>query len=1046
MLATEQKVFPCDKLIFPLPPALLQTAKKLKITPEELVQKVLYGRGKYSLLVEVVDGIFESRQFVPGHVWSAEPKNPTPGPRYRSDVMIIDKMLDKEALENRRIFSGESGMFLHKLLKRSGHKDPASYYVTTMLKTTQPDPIATYKAYWTQYQLHFVLQEILLVRPKYMLLMGADVVKGFFKKNTKIADLEGRVHKLKFKPPGEKSFTVKAIVTMRPEAMLYSRSGYQEKKFIKQLSLFQALVAGNKLANTDKLPEMPGHRIIDNEYDLLQAIKQTKRDSKKFSKKLICIDCEWQGDHPQSHGAYLRCAQFSGKAGTAYCAALTFPGGAPRFKVRRDPKKPIEQAHAENDYTTENASQVVARHLAKMLNGFRMCGHQIKADLEWLEAYGFEQPNVYEFPEKPEQCKESGPFDTLLAAHAYDEQADLGLRDQLAVHLPQIPNYDAHLDAGIKEFIANSSKYSKKGDLNGYGELPDEVLYPYALFDADAGLQLALFYLDRLDRDQNGLSCWPGYFSSIRAFPIAHEITKVGMLFDKDQADKLTFAFMRKRQELLYQLYQRTNWFTLNMDSPFHVRELLFGAKYNGSKDKKRIRPPKALSLLAEPVLSAGKYQKDWEEIRAKGLEYKTNVSAGAKVIGLMTLNAEHTEVRRRDIDGTFVSATVDASAILKNIREFRAVHQQLKGPLRPPVEPPMDREDWPEDEAFYEKGIPGSVCLDNRVRTSILQIKETGRWASINPPLQNLSSQVEKLLQKIFGSDYPGSVKNVFVADKDYFFIPVDLKGAELRMCAVQSLDPAFITATERISLPEDHPDFLDIHGEIAVEAFNLPCAPTKHAIEEYGRDDLRTGAKTVIFGKFYGQSIAAAVIAVRMRGTNATMEQLQRISDTIDEKYPGLDSLFDKCRKRVEKGYLVTWNGRIRHFPKTNDEQKFRAMQREALNAPIQGGVADFVGLLCHEAFQYRKETGADFKVVLQKHDELIFMVHKSWLKRIWHEAIPHWFNKLFFWPADLEGRRIKGQPDFKFYYDRELMKVWGKHLPKAEQEELLGKGFNQ
>lgn len=1362
---THYKVFPVAEVEPPLSVPLLEAAKDLELTPEQLVEEILYNRGRTSFAMPVDESRNETLLFVPGHVWGAEPTKKSPGPRQRSDVMVIDKMLDYEAVENHRLFSGDSGRMLAELFEYSGHTAYNKYYVTSMLKTRPPDQNITFKQNWVKDQIHLLYQEIFLVRPKHLLLMGADVVKAMLGRNMKLVDAEGRIHKIKFFPPGEKPFTARAIVTMRPEALVYERHNFQLKKVRQQFGQFKSLISGKLKRQDLKLESPPGHIVVDNYDDMIAAFKKVRKLSAKVSQNLICVDCEWQGQHPQWHGAYLRCIQVSGGPGQAVCIALTHPGGKPRFKVPQ-----IRNGERTGKFTTKNGLKTVIKALEWLFKDRRPCGHSLKSDLEWLEHYGMDLSEQLYPPEHPKDCKTKGGFCTLLAAHAYDEQAELGLTEQLLVHLPHIPNYDATLQAVITDFCSKNK--IKKGDLGGYGELPDEELYTYANWDVDAGIQLALFYLDKLDRDQFGNACWTPYHISYRAMFVAHEITKVGIRFDAKAANRLTFAFIRKRNELLEKIRTHFNWPDLNMDSPDQMRELLFGTRYNGKPEWRRLRPPGARSMMTMPILSTGKYQKNWMELREAGEDYKYNASCNRVTLGLLTLDSEKLPVKRKDPEtGKWVWRRADLTEELKMIREFRLVNQQLKGPLRPPTEPPPSREDWDPDEPYYEKGIPGSVCDDGRVRTTILQIKETGRWSSISPPLMNLcldekseyltdrgwvpvaelkatdkvaqywpdngsidfvvpdriikqhyegdmvhlhgeqvdmmmtpnhrhifkqrrtkklktvraeeivqgaewqnihageysggtvnlkpmflrwlvavqadgnyerrssgelrgsivftfkkkrkssrlqkildslgikytrneyphrgvttlrvpvagnesilastrewlpdkkwskklltlrlrslrilckelpywdglydrktqyyssirsnsdwmqivwtlcgiraklckyqpknpnasanwqvnipnvysdrlqqrerydsttikkhkvdrvkysgfvycvtvpssymlvrrngmvsvtgnSSAVDKSLQKLFGDEYPGSVKEMFIADEDWFLVPVDLGGAELRMTAVQSQDQKFIWATECLSLPEEHPDHMDIHSSIAVSAFKLPCKPIKSAVEKAGFEHLRTGAKTVIFGKFYGQSVAASVIAVRTRGTPASYDDLLKISETFDATYPDVNEYFREAQQRVEIGYLATWAGRYRRFPRTSDKSKLSAMKREALNAPVQGGVADFVSKCCWEAVKYRKQEKMRFKVVLQKHDELMFLVPRAELPKFYHEGAK-WImsESVSFWAADFEGRRIEGTPDYKFFYDIDVCRTWGKKIKGEELEKLVG-----
>jgi DNA polymerase-1 len=1036
----EEIVIPVDSITSPLSVELIKTARELGIKQADLVRKILYERGKSAYPVHVLDGRVESLTFVPGHVWSREPRMASPGPRFRSDVMIIDKSLDRAAENNKRIFSGDSGQLFAQLLRYAGHESFHNYYVTTLLKTRVPDNKAAYKQFWTRDQLHLLYQELFLIRPKFILLLGAEVAKALIGTTVKVSRVEHLVHDLTFTAVGQEPLAVKACVSMRPEALVYSRDDYQRKKVIQQLAQFRGVIGDKKQLDVTKKP--PGHVVIDDERQIIEWFNRVRMDSKAHSENLICVDCEWEGEHPQTNGAFLRSVQVSGREGQAVTIAITHPGGAPRLKVFRrfEQNGKVYVDKRSDRMTTEGSLQVLARHIERLLKDRRICGHQIKADLEWLEYIGVD---IYKsnlaVPDTPNGCKTQGPMDTLLAAHAYDEQADLGLDDQVLVHLPHVPKYTEVLDKHIEEYCKRNK--ISKSSLRGYGHLDDEPLYFYAGYDVDAGIQLALFYLRKLRKDAFGNDCWPAYHISIGAMYGAYEITKVGLQFNKHHADNITLKFMIKRAELLGEIRKLTNWPDLNLESTDQVRELLFGRRYNAKIDNERIRPAGAKTLNALPLLSTGKYQKAWSEIQELGEEYKFKVSCNRTVIGLLLLDAERLKVRRKNPKtGKWKIYSVDATKFIQLIRDYRLVSQQLKGPLRPPTDPPPELDDWDPEEPYYDKGIPGSVCNDGQVRTTILMTKETGRWSSIKPPLQNLSSAAEKQLEKLFKEDYPGSVKLMLEAKEDYYLVAADIGGAELRMTAVQSQDEKFIDATERLSLPEDHPDHLDIHGSITVSAFSLPCRPTKSAIEAYGRDDLRTGAKTVIFGKFYGQSIQASVIAVRQRGVHATFDQLQAISDKFDDTYPEVLEYFRNAMKRVTVGYTTSWAGRYRRFPITNDVTKVRSLQREALNAGIQGGVADYVSKCIPIALKYRDENRLDARLVLQKHDELMFMVHKSHLRQFCMEGVPHFMrDALHFWAADFEGVRIPGTPDYKFSYDLDVMKTWGKKIKGDALKEL-------
>ena len=131
-------------------------------------------------------------QVVSGHRWYAEETKVTQGPE-PADIMIIGKWLNDDDLSAQRIYAGDLGHVLLNSLRGAGWKDSeiTKVYLTTVLKTEPPDWGKTQlPRLWVDNQIHLLWQEILLVRPKFVLLQGADAVKSVLGKSVTLKQAE----------------------------------------------------------------------------------------------------------------------------------------------------------------------------------------------------------------------------------------------------------------------------------------------------------------------------------------------------------------------------------------------------------------------------------------------------------------------------------------------------------------------------------------------------------------------------------------------------------------------------------------------------------------------------------------------------------------------------------------------------------------------------------------------------------------------------------------------------------------------------------------
>ena len=99
------------------------------------------------------------------------------------------------------------------------------------------------------------------------------------------------------------------------------------------------------------------------------------------------------------------------------------------------------------------------------------------------------------------------------------------------------------------------------------------------------------------------------------------------------------------------------------------------------------------------------------------------------------------------------------------------------------------------------------------------------------------------------------------------------------------------------------------------------------------------------------------------------------------------------ESIRKAREQGYVTTMFGRrryLRDIQSRNQVVRGNA-ERNAINAPIQGTAADIIKIAMVRIHGKLKNAGYASKMILQVHDELIFEVVPSELKKL-KEMVVH------------------------------------------------------
>jgi DNA polymerase-1 len=235
------------------------------------------------------------------------------------------------------------------------------------------------------------------------------------------------------------------------------------------------------------------------------------------------------------------------------------------------------------------------------------------------------------------------------------------------------------------------------------------------------------------------------------------------------------------------------------------------------------------------------------------------------------------------------------------------------------------------------------------RVHTSYNQTGAvTGRLSSSNPNLQNIPIR----------SPEGRRVRRAFVAEAGWRLIGADYSQVELRVMAHVSGDEGLIGAFTRDE---------DIHATTAAAVYDVP-------LDEVSYDQRRI-AKAVNFGLIYGQSAYGL-----SKQLGITVEEADAFIKRYFERFPRVRAYMDQVQREVaERGYVDTLLNRRRFFPELAPNsnlptQQRQALQRMAINTPIQGSAADIIKLAMLRTHRMLKESGLRARMILQVHDELV------------------------------------------------------------------------
>jgi DNA polymerase I len=233
------------------------------------------------------------------------------------------------------------------------------------------------------------------------------------------------------------------------------------------------------------------------------------------------------------------------------------------------------------------------------------------------------------------------------------------------------------------------------------------------------------------------------------------------------------------------------------------------------------------------------------------------------------------------------------------------------------------------------------------RVHTSYaMAATSTGRISSNDPNLQNIPIRTEE----------GARIRRVFVAEPGHVLVSADYSQIELRLLAdvadIPPLRDAFLKGQ-------------DIHARTASEVFSIPL--------EQMDSVTRRRAKAINFGIIYG--ISAFGLA-RQLGIEAS--EAKAYIDAYFLRYPGIRAYMERTKEEARiHGFVLTPFGRRCFIGGIADKNMARraGAERQAINAPLQGGAADIIKRAMVKLPAALRDAGLKARLLLQVHDELLF-----------------------------------------------------------------------
>jgi DNA polymerase-1 len=245
-----------------------------------------------------------------------------------------------------------------------------------------------------------------------------------------------------------------------------------------------------------------------------------------------------------------------------------------------------------------------------------------------------------------------------------------------------------------------------------------------------------------------------------------------------------------------------------------------------------------------------------------------------------------------------------------------------------------------------YGAPLIDAVQEDGRIHAMFSQVvARTGRLSSENPNLHNIP------VRSLEGR----RLRYAFMPTEGWLLAVSDYNQIELRILAHLSQDQGLLHAFASHE---------DVHRTIAASVFGV--APEEVTNEQ------RERAKAVSYGLVYGMEAFGL-----SRRLGIPVSAAKEIMNRYFEGFPSLREYLDAIVKEIRlQGFSRTEFGRVRPFPdlQTAVGAQRLAVERQAMNAGIQGLAADIFKSALVRLDRQLTDEGLEARLILQVHDEVV------------------------------------------------------------------------
>ena len=248
----------------------------------------------------------------------------------------------------------------------------------------------------------------------------------------------------------------------------------------------------------------------------------------------------------------------------------------------------------------------------------------------------------------------------------------------------------------------------------------------------------------------------------------------------------------------------------------------------------------------------------------------------------------------------------------------------------------------------YGTKWLTNFVEADSRVYSSYhITGTETGRMSASSPNMQQIPARTLP------------EYRQRFIASPGNILLVADVVQQEPCILAYESQDRELIRAIKSGE---------DLHLAVARAIFNDP---------KMEKSDPRRGiGKTINLGTAYGLSEFG--LAVRL---GITEQEAARFLQQYFARFPDVFLWISTRRIRaVQDGYVSTTMGRKIYINPYSNQWR-----NNAINAPIQGGAADFTKMWIYKMWRAFKKAKLPFYLVAIVHDEVVLDVPKTKVKQV-------------------------------------------------------------